>query len=167
MHWKIDLAKLHILNSLPCTSLELVKPGTNISAARRSASSSTNLASKYSIVQACSFFLIFIFSAFRSTLYFLMRFRNRSACLTLIALLFALLPGPAASQETSWKRDPAARWIPAGPPRCGCSCEGAAPSRRSQQRQGFASRDDRHTEHVRDPPRSALRSADQGFPLAF
>src|SRR5216684_7245901 len=37
-----------------------------------------------------------------------MRFRNRSACLTLIALLFALLPGPAASQETSWKRDLAA-----------------------------------------------------------
>src|SRR5229473_1518486 len=105
MHWKIDLAKLHILNSLPCTSLELVKPRTNISAARRSASSSTNLASKYSIVQACSFFLGFIFSAFSSTLYFLMRFRNRSACLTFIALLFVLLPKPSASQETSWQKD--------------------------------------------------------------
>src|SRR6266404_46849 len=51
------------------------------------------------------FILISIFRAFPSTLYFLMRFRNRSACLTFVALLFALLPAPAASQETSWKRD--------------------------------------------------------------
>jgi uncharacterized protein len=37
-----------------------------------------------------------------------MRLRDRSACLTFIALLFALLPAPAASQETSWERDLAA-----------------------------------------------------------
>src|SRR5260370_16475136 len=37
-----------------------------------------------------------------------MHFRNRSACLTFIALLFVLLPAPAASQETSWKKDTAA-----------------------------------------------------------
>ena len=37
-----------------------------------------------------------------------MHFRNRSACLTFIALLFALLPAPAASQETSWQKDTAA-----------------------------------------------------------
>jgi uncharacterized protein (DUF1684 family) len=34
-----------------------------------------------------------------------MRFRNRSACLTFIALLFVLLPAPSASQETSWQKD--------------------------------------------------------------
>jgi len=53
----------------------------------------------------CCFILIFIFSAFPSTLYFLMRFRNRSACPTFIALLFALLPAPAAPQESSWQKD--------------------------------------------------------------
>jgi uncharacterized protein len=37
-----------------------------------------------------------------------MRLRARSACLTFIALLFALLPAPAASQETSWQKDLAA-----------------------------------------------------------
>jgi uncharacterized protein len=37
-----------------------------------------------------------------------MRFRDRSVCLTFIALLFALLPAPAASQETSWQEDTAA-----------------------------------------------------------
>jgi uncharacterized protein (DUF1684 family) len=37
-----------------------------------------------------------------------MRFRDRSACLTFIALLLALLPAPAASQETSWQKDTAA-----------------------------------------------------------
>jgi len=57
---------------------------------------------------AGSFILIFIFRAFPSTLYFLMRFRNRSTCLAFIALLFALLPAPAAWQETSWKKDLAA-----------------------------------------------------------
>ena len=34
-----------------------------------------------------------------------MCFRSRSACLTFIALLLALLPTPAASQETSWQKD--------------------------------------------------------------
>jgi len=57
---------------------------------------------------ACSFMLIFIFSAFPSALYFLMRFRNRSTCLTFIALLFTLLPAPATPQETSWQKDLAA-----------------------------------------------------------
>jgi uncharacterized protein len=37
-----------------------------------------------------------------------MRFRDRSACLTFIALLSALLPVPAAAQETSWQKDNAA-----------------------------------------------------------
>ena len=37
-----------------------------------------------------------------------MRFRGRSAWLTFIALLFALLPAPAVSQETSWQKDLAA-----------------------------------------------------------
>jgi uncharacterized protein len=37
-----------------------------------------------------------------------MRSRDRSACLTFIALLFALLPAPAASQETSWQKDTSA-----------------------------------------------------------
>jgi uncharacterized protein len=37
-----------------------------------------------------------------------MRFRDRSACLTFIALLFVLLPAPAASQGTSWQRELAA-----------------------------------------------------------
>ncbi len=37
-----------------------------------------------------------------------MHFRNRSACLAFIALLLALLPAPAASQETSWQKDNAA-----------------------------------------------------------
>jgi uncharacterized protein len=49
--------------------------------------------------------LIFNFSTFPSALYFVMRFRDRLACMTLIALLFALLPVPAASQETSWQKD--------------------------------------------------------------
>jgi len=49
------------------------------------------------------------FSAFpASKLYLLMRFRDRLASLTLIALLFALLPDPAASQGTSWQKDLAA-----------------------------------------------------------
>jgi len=52
--------------------------------------------------------LNFVFSAFSSTLYFLMCFRDRSTCLTFIALLFALLPAPAASQETPWQKDTAA-----------------------------------------------------------
>ncbi len=52
--------------------------------------------------------LNFVFSAFSSTLYSLMRFRGRSTCLTFIALLFALLPAPAASQETPWQKDTAA-----------------------------------------------------------
>jgi len=34
-----------------------------------------------------------------------MRFRNRSACPTFIALLLALLPAPAASQESSWQKE--------------------------------------------------------------
>jgi uncharacterized protein (DUF1684 family) len=37
-----------------------------------------------------------------------MRLRDRSSCLTFIALLFALLPARAASQETSWEKDLAA-----------------------------------------------------------
>jgi uncharacterized protein (DUF1684 family) len=37
-----------------------------------------------------------------------MRLRDRSAWLSFIALLFALLPPPAASQETSWEKDLAA-----------------------------------------------------------
>jgi uncharacterized protein (DUF1684 family) len=37
-----------------------------------------------------------------------MRLRDRSAGLTFIALLFALLPAPAASQETSWQKELAA-----------------------------------------------------------
>src|SRR2546429_101787 len=52
--------------------------------------------------------LNFVFSAFSSTLYSLMRFRGRSTCLTFIALRFALLPAPAASQETPWQKDTAA-----------------------------------------------------------
>ena len=36
-----------------------------------------------------------------------MRFRDRSARLTLVALLFALLPAPAAPQGTSWQKDSA------------------------------------------------------------
>src|SRR5256885_2758347 len=52
--------------------------------------------------------LNFVFSAFPSTLYSLMRFRGRSTCLTFIALVFALLPAPAASQETPWQKDTAA-----------------------------------------------------------
>ena len=52
--------------------------------------------------------LNFVFSAFSSRLYFLMRFRGRSTCLTFIALLFALLSAPAASQETPWQKDTAA-----------------------------------------------------------
>ncbi len=48
------------------------------------------------------------FGAFSSTLYFLMRFRDRSACLAFLALAFALLPAPAISQETSWQKDTAA-----------------------------------------------------------
>ena len=46
-----------------------------------------------------------ISSLFSSTVYSLMRFRSRSACLTFIALLLALLPALAASQETSWQKD--------------------------------------------------------------
>ncbi len=34
-----------------------------------------------------------------------MRFRNRSACLTFIAFLMALLPAIAVSQETSWQKE--------------------------------------------------------------
>src|SRR5260370_18670429 len=34
-----------------------------------------------------------------------MHFRNRSVCPTFIALLLALLPAPAASQETSWQKE--------------------------------------------------------------
>jgi uncharacterized protein len=37
-----------------------------------------------------------------------MRFRGRLACRTFIALLFALAPAPAASQETAWQKDLAA-----------------------------------------------------------
>ncbi len=37
-----------------------------------------------------------------------MHFRNRSACLAFIALLFALQAAPAASQETPWQKDTAA-----------------------------------------------------------
>jgi len=37
-----------------------------------------------------------------------MRFRSRSACLTLIALLFSLLLDPAASQRISWQKETAA-----------------------------------------------------------
>ncbi len=37
-----------------------------------------------------------------------MRFRSRSACLTFIVLLLALLPAATASQETSWQKDLAA-----------------------------------------------------------
>jgi uncharacterized protein (DUF1684 family) len=58
--------------------------------------------------QARSFFRSFIFSAFPSTLYFVMRLRDRSACLIFLLLLFELLPAPAASQETSWQKDLAA-----------------------------------------------------------
>jgi uncharacterized protein len=49
-----------------------------------------------------------VFSAFPSALYFFMRLRDRSAWLGFIALLFALLPPHAASQETSWEKDLAA-----------------------------------------------------------
>src|ERR1700730_7788658 len=48
------------------------------------------------------------FQGLSSTLYLLMRFRNRWNCLILIALLVALLPAPATSQETSWEKDLAA-----------------------------------------------------------
>jgi uncharacterized protein (DUF1684 family) len=48
------------------------------------------------------------FQRLSSTLYLLMRFRNRWNCLILIALLVALLPAPATSQETSWEKDLAA-----------------------------------------------------------
>src|SRR5438105_8903872 len=37
-----------------------------------------------------------------------MPFRNRLACLAFIALLFALLPPTAASQDTPWQKDNAA-----------------------------------------------------------
>jgi len=37
-----------------------------------------------------------------------MPFRNRLACLAFIALLFALLPPTADSQDTSWQKDNAA-----------------------------------------------------------
>jgi uncharacterized protein len=46
-----------------------------------------------------------ISSPFSSTVYFLMHFRNRWACLTFVALLLALLPIPAASQESSWQKE--------------------------------------------------------------
>jgi uncharacterized protein (DUF1684 family) len=52
--------------------------------------------------------LVFLFVVFPSAVYFLMHFRNRWACLTLIALLFALLPPPAVSQESSWEKENAA-----------------------------------------------------------
>jgi uncharacterized protein len=42
---------------------------------------------------------------FHGILCFLMRFRNRSARLTLIAFLLVLLPAPAASQESSWQKE--------------------------------------------------------------
>jgi uncharacterized protein len=42
---------------------------------------------------------------FHGILCFLMRFRNRAARLTLIALLLVLLPAPAASQESSWQKE--------------------------------------------------------------
>ena len=51
---------------------------------------------------------LFISGVFSYAVYSLMRFRNRSACLTFIALLFTLLPAPAASQETSWQKGNAA-----------------------------------------------------------
>src|SRR3977135_1815186 len=54
------------------------------------------------------FMLFCIFRPFPSTLYFLMRFRNRSTCLTFIALLFTLLPAPGTRQGTSWQKDLAA-----------------------------------------------------------
>src|SRR5258708_12980546 len=48
------------------------------------------------------------FGTFSSTLYFLMLFRDRWACLAFLGLAFALLPAPAISQETSWQKDTAA-----------------------------------------------------------
>src|SRR5258707_4429973 len=34
-----------------------------------------------------------------------MRFRNRFACLVFVALLFALVPAPVASQENPWEKE--------------------------------------------------------------
>src|SRR5207244_1535663 len=51
------------------------------------------------------FLLIFIFGVFSFTVYFLMRFRNRSACLAFTALVFAVLPGLAAAQENPWEKE--------------------------------------------------------------
>src|SRR5258707_3797965 len=48
---------------------------------------------------------VFISGVFSSTVYSVMHFRNRSAWLTFIALLLALLPSPAASQQTSWQKE--------------------------------------------------------------
>src|ERR1700720_2210673 len=48
------------------------------------------------------------FQRLPSTLYFLMRCRNLSNCMIILALLFALHPAPAASQKTSWEKDLAA-----------------------------------------------------------
>src|SRR5438445_1568842 len=50
---------------------------------------------------------VFISGVFSSAVYFLMLFRNRSACLTFIALLLALLPASGVSQETSWQKETA------------------------------------------------------------
>jgi uncharacterized protein len=57
--------------------------------------------------RAGSFFLSLIFNLLSAKLSFLMRFRNGLALLTLLALLIALLPAPAASQETSWQKETA------------------------------------------------------------
>src|SRR6266478_3213533 len=55
--------------------------------------------------RTCSFRLARIPGLFSSKVYSVMRFRNRSACLTFIAFLMALLPAIALSQETSWQKE--------------------------------------------------------------
>jgi len=45
------------------------------------------------------------FGAFFSTLYFLMRLRDRWACLAFVVLLFGLLPAIVAPQETPWQKE--------------------------------------------------------------
>ena len=55
--------------------------------------------------RADSFFLDLIFNLLSAKLSFLMRFKNGLVRLTLVVLLIAVLPAPAASQETSWQKE--------------------------------------------------------------
>lgn len=76
-----------------------------MSTAQRSVSRSKNRAFQSSVARSCPFFVIFISASFSSAVYFLMRFKNRLACLVFVALRFALLPAPAASQENPWEKE--------------------------------------------------------------